>query len=426
MIYIDCSEVVRNPHLHTGIQRVVRNVASRLSLDSGCQAVAFMGFGFVAINGLPSSSSILAVESEARRNRLATIKSIKKQLAKIKILKYFFRTFIVPIVERWRRVAREISYIVGRISGKYDFVAIKDGDVFVSLDTNWYADSFKAVRKLKKKGVVVITVVYDLIPINYPQYCDEYLCVVFEEWLGSAATISNSFLTISLDAKKSLEDYLSSQGFSCQMPSDYFYLGADLAGAVELNNLVPRHDIVELCKKKVILTVGTIEPRKRHDLIVDGFRSSMLSEDGYILVCIGRNGWKVENFLADIKLAEDYQKSIYILHDITDAELDIFYRNCELLVFASDVEGFGLPLVEARMKGKRVLASDIPVFREIADHGVSFFEAGNALSLAKELPKVLSIQEDPGVMDWLTWDEASLQFLSKVKKMASLIDQKDC
>ncbi|MGA7245099.1 MAG: glycosyltransferase family 1 protein [Terracidiphilus sp.] len=57
---------------------------------------------------------------------------------------------------------------------------------------------------------------------------------------------------------------------------------------------------------------------------------------------------------------------------ISDAELHWCYRNCQLLLAPSTVEGFGLPVVEAQLAGCRIVCSDIPAFREV-DSGTCHF-----------------------------------------------------
>src|SRR5262249_7539998 len=54
------------------------------------------------------------------------------------------------------------------------------------------------------------------------------------------------------------------------------------------------------------------------------------------------------------------------------AGLAALYRAAELLLFTSEREGFGLPVLEALASGVRVIASDIPPFREVGGEAVSF------------------------------------------------------
>lgn len=61
---------------------------------------------------------------------------------------------------------------------------------------------------------------------------------------------------------------------------------------------------------------------------------------------------------------------------ISDAEMQWCYRNCEVLLAPSIVEGFGLPIAEAMIAGCRIVCSDIPAFRELGRQGCRFIELG--------------------------------------------------
>lgn len=61
--------------------------------------------------------------------------------------------------------------------------------------------------------------------------------------------------------------------------------------------------------------------------------------------------------------------------DITDQELATLYFHCQAFFFLSLVEGFGFPPIEALMQGALVLASDIPVHREVFGNAVDYVQA---------------------------------------------------
>jgi glycosyltransferase involved in cell wall biosynthesis len=58
---------------------------------------------------------------------------------------------------------------------------------------------------------------------------------------------------------------------------------------------------------------------------------------------------------------------VRLLEGVSDLELHWCYTHCEVVVSPSTVEGFGLPVAEALLAGCRIVCSDIPAFREIAD-----------------------------------------------------------
>jgi hypothetical protein len=101
-------------------------------------------------------------------------------------------------------------------------------------------------------------------------------------------------------------------------------------------------------------------------------------------------------------------------------DLDFLYREAVALVIASEVEGFGLPIVEARQRGLRVVASDIPVFRELEDPHTLYFPLGDVDALIELLFKV----GDSGKQDlqdegarWMTWRESAQELLSRISEV---------
>ena len=83
-----------------------------------------------------------------------------------------------------------------------------------------------------------------------------------------------------------------------------------------------------------------------------------------LLVIVGIDGPEtpqIHRFISTAGLSE----SVVLLSGIREAEMLWCYRNCELLLAPSLVEGFGLPVAEALLAGCRVVCSDIPAFREL-------------------------------------------------------------
>jgi glycosyltransferase involved in cell wall biosynthesis len=77
---------------------------------------------------------------------------------------------------------------------------------------------------------------------------------------------------------------------------------------------------------------------------------------------------------------------LHWLDGISDEFLDQIYQACSALLATSLGEGFGLPIVEARLHGMPAIARDIPVFREIADTQTTFFSGTDPASLRRRLP----------------------------------------
>jgi glycosyltransferase involved in cell wall biosynthesis len=84
------------------------------------------------------------------------------------------------------------------------------------------------------------------------------------------------------------------------------------------------------------------------------------------LLIIGQRGWEAEPVFNVLDHSEKLRGHVIELNHCSDEELANHLAPARALVFPSLAEGYGLPLVEALGMGVPVIASDLPVFREIA------------------------------------------------------------
>lgn len=109
-----------------------------------------------------------------------------------------------------------------------------------------------------------------------------------------------------------------------------------------------------------ILAVGTVEPRKRYDLLLDTFT---LMRHHPRLEVVGRSGWKVDVTATRLETTE----RISWRRDTGDAELRDLYRNALAVVVPSDSEGFGFAALEAMACGTPVISSNRGALPEVTD-----------------------------------------------------------
>jgi len=92
-----------------------------------------------------------------------------------------------------------------------------------------------------------------------------------------------------------------------------------------------------------------------------------LGSDTPKLVIIGQRGWDIENVVELLEHSVHLKGYVYEYPSCSDADLVTYLHHAQALLFPSFVEGYGMPLVEALSHGVPVIASDLEVFREIAD-----------------------------------------------------------
>jgi glycosyltransferase involved in cell wall biosynthesis len=119
------------------------------------------------------------------------------------------------------------------------------------------------------------------------------------------------------------------------------------------------------------VVVGTLEPRKNLQLLLRALATPELRRSKLRFVVIGRKGWKVEQFMADLPPGA-HERVVFsgFVSEFTKYRL---IKGAEFLIFPSIYEGFGIPALEAMSLGKPVLASWSSSLPEVVgDAGVYF------------------------------------------------------
>lgn len=88
------------------------------------------------------------------------------------------------------------------------------------------------------------------------------------------------------------------------------------------------------------------------------------------------------------------EKFVKLLGFVPDNELKNLYKDSEGFIFPSLYEGFGLPGLEAMAAGTLVLASDIPVFKEIYKNKVIYFNPHDFTSIERSIRSVLDMDRE--------------------------------
>jgi len=123
--------------------------------------------------------------------------------------------------------------------------------------------------------------------------------------------------------------------------------------------------------KPFILSVGVLEPRKNHLILLEVIRALHLRGHRLELVIIGRPGWRWKNPLTMAKY-RDLRPWVKVLTDVPDTSLVEFYNRAELFIYPSFYEGFGLPILEAMACGTPVIASNVSSMPEVGGPAALF------------------------------------------------------
>ena len=133
----------------------------------------------------------------------------------------------------------------------------------------------------------------------------------------------------------------------------------------------------------------------------------------HVLVLAGERGWK-DGPIA--RLVEGGGRRIRALGFVDDEALAVLYNGADALVFPSSYEGFGIPVLEARACGTRVVTTDLPELREAGGSDAIYvaptqdaLRAGMLEALASNRPKALAPSE-------CSWNSSARVFANLLTK----------
>jgi glycosyltransferase involved in cell wall biosynthesis len=139
--------------------------------------------------------------------------------------------------------------------------------------------------------------------------------------------------------------------------------------------------------ERIILFVGTIEPRKNVARLVEAY--SRLRDGQVKLVIGGARGWLYEEVFARVEELE-LTGDVLFPGYIPPAELPLWYNAAELFVYPSLYEGFGLPPLEAMACGTPVITSNVSSLPEVVGEAGLTVDPMNSEGLAEAMNQVLS------------------------------------
>lgn len=264
-------------------------------------------------------------------------------------------------------------------------------------------------------GTTNVLLMHDIIPLLYhdryfpTMRVDDYLAqykIIFE---------ADRVVTVSQSVCDDLQVYLGLESKRTSAINGASVVAADMPERVDLSK--------DYKKPYVFMPTGN-DIRKNNQRAVNAFES-YLKESGKDLELV------ISSFFTDFEKQELRRLSPHIRFcgNVTDDELAWLFKNSECLLFPSESEGLGLPMLDAVMVDQKVICSDIPVFREISANGFYFADPYNPDSIKEALAKALehkSLSDDAKkeykrIKKEFTWENVA----SRLVKQLSLTKKTD-
>lgn len=248
-----------------------------------------------------------------------------------------------------------------------------------------------------------IFVVHDLIPVKVEGYVRNRIWakkLYFRQMLRFGVMRASRCIAVSKTTKSDILDLV---GLRYEKKIEVAFEGP----------VLDADDLYRSCNKSLLqqpylLYVGDRRPHKNIKRMVDLYltlRNDFAYAGKLFIVGSKQNhGFDLDGYVADIE-------GIEIVGNVSDDDLREYYRNAEALLFLSEYEGFGLPVVEAARYGKKMILSDGGSLPEIAPPSALIVSRAMAIDRAasivaaylREPTKAISAE----YFDQYSWSQAS-------------------
>ena len=186
--------------------------------------------------------------------------------------------------------------------------------------------------------------------VRFPQFAEKRNLKYLNAGLKRSAKNADAIITISEFSKAEIEELLHEARGKVYVT--YLGIGEDFKPASEVETAAVRRELG--LSRPFIMTLGTVEPRKNLEFLVDVFEQ--VAEDDVDLVIAGALGWKSRSILERFENTR-FPDQLHYLRFVPDGKLAALYSAASLFVMPSFYEGFGFTPLEAMACGTPVLTS---------------------------------------------------------------------
>jgi len=250
----------------------------------------------------------------------------------------------------------------------------------------WHGPHYTMPRTGRTPSVVTI---HDLTFFTHPEWHEARKVTFFTRAIRYAADNASVLLCVSETTRDELLALVPTSQPVLVAPHGVDFSRFTRLGAADEAHLTDAALPIDV---PFILFVGTFEPRKGLDILLEAFAE--LAHDDHVveLWLAGQSGWGVDGLTAALR-DHPYAARIRRLGFVADDLLPVLYRRARAVAYPSRGEGFGLPVLEALACGAPVVTSADTVMAEVSGAAASVVPVGDVLAVANALERALGLSE---------------------------------
>ncbi len=313
-------------------------------------------------------------------------------------------------------------------------VTVRDGDQMLILDCTMdkYYSFLPTFTEIQKRGGTVSTVINDIMPMRNPEWLPQDFVKVYQATLPTVVRSSDILFCVSEFTAADLSSWIQENmpDALSRVKITTFDQGAEIGGAA----LPPEpirpalQDFLNSADEEnapIFIQVSIIQPRKGQDFGLDVFEQLWASGRNERLIYVGRKGWKAEELYERIISHKEMNQRFLFVENANETELALIFDSALALFSPSRGEGYGLPVVEASLRGIPVLVNNLQVYREIAGDGGIFFDIEEPGSFVRAIDRVeaMSPAERLALTKKVrvgTWNQGAIDLLAAISAAADM------
>jgi len=290
---------------------------------------------------------------------------------KNKLVESLIKDLGIEVIEYGKKVFRSITIF------KY-FSFVKSEILKRNPDIFWEPNNIFP-HSLKNKNTKLLVTIHDIFPITFPSSYSFKYRFYFKHAVRKTINNADKIITVSQKTKYDIEKVFGNKKISV---------------IYNIINFEPNFMSIsdEIYQDDFFLFLGNFEYRKGVYLLLPAYEQYLENGGKNSLFIAGNiNREKKARFFLN-KFIEKYPNKIKIFGYIDEKvkwQL-LNSKRCIAFVFPSLAEGFGTPPLEALFSGRKVIVSNIPIFKEILEDFPIYFEIENdVMNSIKNLSKAL-------------------------------------
>jgi glycosyltransferase involved in cell wall biosynthesis len=230
-------------------------------------------------------------------------------------------------------------------------------------------------------------VIHDVSPFKHPGYSTPSIVRRYKMFAGMVARKAKILFAVSQSTATDFTKYFPAAAGKISVIGEGLHSWLLAApNPTEIASIQQKYQL----PAQFVLTVSTLQPRKNYLGMLEVVAEARKTNPNLHYIIVGKQGWEYQKILdkvAELKLTE----YVHLLGPISNADLNCVYRLASAFMLLSFDEGFGLPIAESYAVGLPVIASDIPVFKEIIeDEHIAFVDPTNTTEAVSALHAALN------------------------------------